>query len=51
MDEVLIEFYQNYVSEGHCIDHFAVTNGITNDECLQLIKIGERLFKEYENEV
>lgn len=44
MDSLLIAFYQLYVKEGSNIHECAIKNGITNTECFQLVKMGEKLF-------
>lgn len=43
MNKNLIEFYNEYVATGSNISEQAERHGITNAECFQLVKIGERL--------
>jgi len=43
MNKQLIAFYNDYVSTGSNIAEHAKRNGITNTECFQLVKMGERL--------
>ena len=43
MNEHLISFYNEYVSTGSNISETATKHGITNTECFQLVKMGERL--------
>ena len=46
MNKYLVDFYQEYVANGSNIDAHAKKNGITNTECFQLVKMGERLLNE-----
>lgn len=39
----LVEFYNEHVATGSNISEQAARHGITNTECFQLVKIGERL--------
>lgn len=43
MNEKLIEFYKEFLANESNISVVAEKNGITNAECYQLVKMGERL--------
>ena len=45
MNEHIIKFYQEYVAKGSNISEQAARHGVTNTECFQLVKMGERLSK------
>ena len=46
MKQKLIDFYKEYVANGSNVSEHAVKNGVTNTDCVLMVKMGEKYLSE-----
>lgn len=42
MKQTLIKFYEDYVANGSNVSEHAQANGVTNTDCVLMLKMGEK---------